>query len=90
MTPQEQALHEEIASLTLRVARPLIWHDRTEGWPKLLHGGTCFFLRFERGIIGVTANHVISGLQKRCCDKSKYSLPAAKFSGVRSCGSDHR
>jgi hypothetical protein len=60
MTPQEQALHEEIASLTLRVARPLIWHDRTEGWPKLLHGGTCFFLRFERGIIGVTANHVIS------------------------------
>jgi hypothetical protein len=63
MTPQNRALHNEVVSLTLRVARPLIWHDRTVGWPKRLEGGTCFFLRFERGIIGVTANHVISAYE---------------------------
>jgi hypothetical protein len=55
--PQE--VRDEVAALTLRVAQPLIWHDRTEGWPKRLDGATCFFLRFEQGIIGVTANHVI-------------------------------
>src|SRR5260370_8923215 len=63
MTPELQAVHKEIAALTLQVARPLIWHDRTEGWPKRLDGGTCFFLRFERGIIGITANHVISAFE---------------------------
>lgn len=63
MTPELQAVHKEIAALTLQVARPLIWHDRTEGWPKQLDGGTCFFLRFERGIIGITANHVISAFE---------------------------
>ena len=62
-TPELRALHEEIAALTLRVARPLIWHDRTEGWPKRLDGGTCFFLRFERGVIGVTAHHVVSAYE---------------------------
>lgn len=53
------AEHKVIAELTLQVARPLIWHDRTQGWPKRLNGATCFFLRFHRGIVGVTANHVI-------------------------------
>jgi hypothetical protein len=60
MTPEMRAVHDEVAALTLQVARPLIWHDRTEGWPKRLDGATCFFLRFEAGIVGVTANHVIS------------------------------
>jgi hypothetical protein len=63
MTPELKTAHEEVAALMLQVARPLIWHDRTEGWPKRLDGGTCFFLRFERGIIGVTANHVISAYE---------------------------
>lgn len=60
MTPEMRAVQTEVAALTLQVARPLIWHDRTEGWPKRLNGATCFFLRFEAGIVGVTANHVIS------------------------------
>jgi hypothetical protein len=63
MTPELRALHEQIAALTLQVARPLIWHDRTEGWPKRLGGGTCFFLRLEHGIIGITANHLINAYQ---------------------------
>src|SRR5258708_5790922 len=63
MTADMRATHEEVAALTLRVARPLIWHDRTEGWPKRLDGATCFFLRFEQGIIGVTADHVISAYE---------------------------
>lgn len=63
MTPEPQVVHGEIAALTFQVARPLIWHDRTEGWPKRLDGGTCFFLRFERWIIGVTANHFVSAYE---------------------------
>jgi len=53
------AMLDEVAALTLRVARPLIWHDKTEGWPKTLNGGTCFLLRFDNDIVGVTANHVV-------------------------------
>ncbi len=33
-------------------------------------GGTCFFLRFANGIIGVTANHVMEALQKAVADNS--------------------
>lgn len=57
--PQDPAMFDEVAALILRVARPLIWHDRTEGWPKVLDGASCFFLRFEERVIGVTANHVV-------------------------------
>jgi len=58
-TPEDRAVRDEVAALTLRVACPLIWHDRTEGWPKTLDGATCFFLRLDQAVIGVTANHVI-------------------------------
>jgi len=64
MTPEIREVRDEVAALTLRVARPLIWHDRTEGWPKRLDGATCFFLRFEHGVIGVTADHVISSYER--------------------------
>lgn len=64
MTSEIRALDKEIAELTLRVARPLIWHDRTKGWPKRLDGATCFFLRFEQRVIGVTADHVVSAYEK--------------------------
>jgi hypothetical protein len=64
MAADDQAVHDEVAALTLKVARPLIWHDRTEGWPKRLDGATCFFLRFDAGIIGVTANHVIDAYER--------------------------
>ena len=59
----ELALAEALADFTLKVATPMVWHDRKEGWPKRIHGGTCFFLRFPNGIIGVTANHVVEALQ---------------------------
>jgi len=59
MTSDAERLSRQVASLLLKVARPLVWHDRVGGWPKQLHNGTCFFLRFERTIVGVTANHVI-------------------------------
>lgn len=63
MTPERQAVQAEVAALTLQVARPLIWHDRTERWPKRLDGATCFFLRFDIGIVGVTANHVVNAYE---------------------------
>jgi len=62
-TPQEMTLFNEIAVLTMKVARPLIWHDVAEPWPKRLPGGTCFILRFDTGLIGVTAEHVIKAFE---------------------------
>jgi hypothetical protein len=47
-----------MAELMLRIARPLIWHNRTEVWPKKINGATCFFLKFDTKIVGVTAAHV--------------------------------
>jgi hypothetical protein len=52
-------VREEAAAFTLNVACPLVWHDRTASWPKLVDGATCFFLQFEQETFGVTANHVI-------------------------------
>ena len=55
---------DEVATLTRQVARPLIWHDLKEPWPKALRGGTCFILRFDSGLVGVTANHVIAAFER--------------------------
>ena len=42
----------------LRVARPFFWHigARNDGVPK---GASAFILRFERGYVAVTCNHVL-------------------------------
>jgi hypothetical protein len=63
------ALAEALSDLTLKVANPIIWHDPTAGWPRRIYGGTCFFLRFANGIIGVTANHVVEALQNAIVHK---------------------
>jgi hypothetical protein len=63
-TAQEMALAYEVAAFTMKVARPLIWHDVREPWPKRLLGGTCFILRFDAGLIGVTAEHVIKAFEE--------------------------
>lgn len=59
-TSDERVLHQRVSDLTLKVARPLVRYNDRESWPKSLSGGTCFILRFDRGLIGVTADHVIS------------------------------
>jgi hypothetical protein len=61
---EELALHERMAALTLKSARPLIWHDVSEPWPKRLLGGTCFILRFNAGLIGITAAHVVGAFEE--------------------------
>src|SRR5437870_1308113 len=48
--------------LTMKVARPLVWHVQ-EYWPKRLSGGTCFILRFDAGLIGITAEHVVMAFE---------------------------
>jgi hypothetical protein len=53
----------EVANLTMNVARPLVWYDVREPWPKRLLGGSCFILRFNMGLIGVTAEHVITAFE---------------------------
>lgn len=58
-TSEERALHQAISNLTLKIARPLIRYNDKKSWPKLLSGGSCFILRFDCGLIGVTANHVV-------------------------------
>jgi hypothetical protein len=59
------ALHKQVADLTMAVARPLICFNTREEWPKRLYGGTCFILRFDAGLIGVTANHVIEAFRRK-------------------------
>jgi hypothetical protein len=63
-TPQQMALAEKVSAFTMKVARPLIWHDVRESWPKRLSGGTCFILRFGARLVGVTAEHVIKEFEK--------------------------
>lgn len=63
LTPQERTLTDEVANLTMKAALPLVWHDPREPWPKRLPGGTCFALRFEDRLIGVTAEHVIRAFE---------------------------
>jgi hypothetical protein len=48
-SPDDMAVAEALADLTLKVATPVVWHDRKEGWPKRIFGGTCFSLRFAFG-----------------------------------------
>jgi hypothetical protein len=53
----------EISSFTLRVCTPIYWHDRTKPFPKEVRGASCFFLRFEERVVGVTANHVVEAFR---------------------------
>ena len=62
-SPPDQMVAARAAAQMLQVARPLIWHDRTAGWPKRVDGATCFCLRFAGGIVGVTANHVVMAFE---------------------------
>jgi hypothetical protein len=62
-TSEERVLHQRLSDLTLRVARPLVRYNDRQPWPKSLSGGSCFILRFDRGLIGVTADHVISAFE---------------------------
>src|ERR1700693_4421083 len=63
-TLQEMALTNAVADFTMKVARPLIWYDVRKPWPKRVPGGTCFILRFSAGLIGVTAEHVITAFEE--------------------------
>jgi hypothetical protein len=60
---EELVFHERVTALALQSARPLIWHDVREPWPKRLLGGTCFILRFDRGLVGITASHVVTAYE---------------------------
>jgi hypothetical protein len=65
LPPKDIAVFQEaVADLTMKVARPLIWHNVREPWPKRLFGGSCFILRFDAGLIGVTAEHVIRAFEE--------------------------
>ena len=48
-----------VAEHTLHATRPIVWHNHLEPWPRRVYGGSCFFLRFETVVIGVTADHVV-------------------------------
>jgi hypothetical protein len=80
-TFEERVLHQRVSDLTLRVARPLVRYNNQEPWPKSLSGGTCFILRFDVGLIGVTAEHVIAVFEddKRKCKDSRCLLRTVPF-----------
>lgn len=49
----------EISNFTLRVCTPIYWHDRQQPFPKDVQGASCFFLRFDQRVVGITADHVV-------------------------------
>jgi hypothetical protein len=63
-SPQERALQKAVSEITMKIARPLVWHKVREPWPKRLLGGTCFIIRFDTGLVGITADHVVREFEK--------------------------
>ena len=61
---QQMPTPEEASRLTMEVARPLFWTDARTPWPKRLDGATCFLLRFDKGLVGITANHVVRAFEQ--------------------------
>jgi hypothetical protein len=53
-----QDARKEIAAFTLRVCKPLYWHDRNLAWPKKVRGASCFIVRFPAKLMMITADHV--------------------------------
>jgi hypothetical protein len=53
-----QDARKEIAEFTLRVCKPLYWHDRNLAWPKKVRGASCFIARLPAKLIMITADHV--------------------------------
>ena len=56
----------EISTFTLRVCTPIYWHDRGQPFPKDMQGASCFFLRFEERVVGITADHVVDAYYAAC------------------------
>jgi hypothetical protein len=63
-SPLDLPTQTAVLEFTLRLARPLLWHDASLPFPKKVRGASCFFMRFDRGLIGVTADHVIGHFAK--------------------------
>jgi hypothetical protein len=49
----------QAVEFTRNISIPICWHDFNESFPKHLVGATCFVLRFENRLVGVTAEHVL-------------------------------
>jgi hypothetical protein len=56
----DTASSKEIAAFGLKVCRPLFWHDGPSRWPKEVRGASCFVMRFQERLVGVTAAHVVN------------------------------
>lgn len=54
---------KEIADFTLKVGRPLYWHDAMAPWPRLIRGASCFTVRTRQRAFGITAAHVVHSFQ---------------------------
>jgi hypothetical protein len=65
---------EIISKMGLRWARPIYWHDKNLPFPKTVTGASCFFLRLESKIIGITAAHVF-----RLFENTKSRTPSLLF-----------
>lgn len=68
---EEEIRLKPFAEHTMRVARPLFWHDTYKPWPKKLAGGSCFVLRFADGLVGVTANHVVTAFESARAEQAR-------------------
>jgi hypothetical protein len=58
-TSQERSEVIALGQMALKIARPLVWRTEEDSKDSKWRGATCFVLRFEHGLVGVTAGHVI-------------------------------
>ena len=58
-TLQERSEFIELGAMALKIACPLVWRNDEEAKESNWRGATCFVLRFEHALVGVTAGHVI-------------------------------
>jgi len=63
LEPPSIEVQNEIADFTLAVCTPVYWHDRKVPFPKEVERGSCFVLRFDNGLVGVTAAHVFQAYE---------------------------
>jgi hypothetical protein len=61
---------KEIAAFTLRVCKPLYWHDRLLLWPKEIRRASCFVVRFAKRLLVITADHVYAEFQEALARRS--------------------
>lgn len=74
--PRTQEVMKQLYEFVCRSCFALFWYDNRVAAPQNLRGGSCFILRFDDRLVGVTANHVVEEYIK---DRQTMAAPACQL-----------